>query len=758
MRKRPLCLICIGLMMAIWMMKLAGLPVFGEPAMASWINEYLKDHETVYIAGIVSERAEKPNSTQYYLKNSYLLYRQKKIPIHKILLVTQIEEKFHIGASVEAAGSLSELRPPGNPGEFDSSAYYACQGIYYSMWGEEIRLTGEAEFSIGEIFLQLREKITEGLFQITDPETAGTLAAMVFGDREAVTEATDISYRISGITHILSVSGLHFSMLGNGLLRLFLRLRMRQPVAAGIAAFLMGGYCLLSGGQAAAVRAFIMYGVMLGARLLQKSYDLLSSLSLAAILLLLYRPGYLFYSGFQLSFAAVLGVGVLYPVLRRLFLKENRRMKNRFLKYLAEGIFSWIAVTAVTQPLVCFWFYEIPVWSLPVNLMMLPAVNPVMVSGLAGGAAAVFPPLGKILVFPAALCLKGYQWITDAVRTMPGACWICGQPEIWQIVFFYLAIASCLFLTKEHMSQERRRKKKRRIKQTAGIILLIMACIVLFWRKSPEFSITALDVGQGDCLVIRKENGLCYLVDGGSSSEKNVGQYRILPYLKQQGIGNVEGIFISHPDADHMNGILEILDMIAENKTSLTVKKIFLPEWMAGCEEETPILESAGEAGAAVFYLNQGDAITADELRIKVLFPPEGAEVSGNGGSLAILVTYGDFDGLLTGDLEGEGELTAARLAGKCDYLKVAHHGSQNSTGERFLKEIAPRVAVISAPENSIYGHPHPDVLERIEAAGGDWYQTGFEGAVTAEIQNGRLLVKGYRRNIAIDPKVVYTE
>ena len=773
MRRRPLCLIGIGLMLAIWIMKQAGVPIFGEPASAPRIDRCLEEASAVHISGIISGRTEKPNSTQYYLKNSYLLVQQEKIPLSKILLTTQSEERFSVGSLIEAEGSLEKLTPPGNPGEFDSSAYYGCQGIYYSMWGEKIRLVSRPGCHFGEALLSFRERAAESLFRITETDTAGVLAAMIFGDREALSEESERNYQAGGILHVISVSGLHFSILGNALFRLLLWLRVRQGAAAGTAAALMGLYCLLTGGQAAAVRAFIMYGVMLGARLLRRSYDMLSALSLAAVLLLIFQPGYLFYSGFQLSFAAVLGIGAVYPVLRELLPgRSSRKRAGKLRRKLAEGVLSWTAVSLSTQPLVCYWFYEVPVWSLPVNLLMLPAMNLIMVSGLAGGAAAlVSPALGRVLVFPAAVCLKAYDLLTGSLRSLPGASWICGQPKLWQAGLFYLGTVCLVLLLKQYLRKRREEKeeggmagvgsRKRRFGGkgllAASAIVLAASCLILFWRRRPDFSLTALDVGQGDCLVVNS-GGRCWLVDGGSSSEKQVGEYKILPFLKQQGTGNVEGIFLSHPDGDHMNGILELLEMIAGKETSLTVKQLFLPAWMRDSEEEAAIREAAARAGVPLRYLQQGDRMTAGRLRVEVLWPSGRTEEGGNSGSMVLLVEWGAFEGLLTGDLEGAGEEEAAELAGKCDYLKVAHHGSRNSTGEHFLEKVSPRICVISAPENSLYGHPHPEVLERIEEAGGDWYQTGLAGAVTAEVRGGEVLVTGYRGNLAFGENVVYTD
>lgn len=240
------------------------------------------------------------------------------------------------------------------------------------------------------------------------------------------------------------------------------------------------------------------------------------------------------------------------------------------------------------------------------------------------------------------------------------------------------------------------------------------------------------------------ENRFHYLVDGGSRDVEGVGIYRILPYLKQQGIHVLEGIFISHPDGDHICGIEELLIAVAERRTGLIIRHLFLPCWMRNGEEEKRIRLLADRAGITVQYLSKGDELRAGKLRIEVLHPVYGETLAGNEGSVVLQISYGNFGGLLTGDLEGDGEREVLEEVEGCEFLKVAHHGSRNSTRMEFLEKVSPEICIISAPENSIYGHPHREVLERIEAKGADWYQTGLSGAVRVEVIGGQMKVQEF--------------
>lgn len=797
MKKRPLCLLCIGLMLAIWALKLAGAPIFGEPSLPAELHSRLQEGMTLHITGTISGRTEKSGSIQYILTDTFLIYQKKKISLNKILLSLQNQgnkenqenqenqegqEIFRMGDCVDALGKLKALQEPGNPGEFDRKAYYAYQRIYYSMWGNQVTLLKRPNYSLGEGLQNFRQEVTDRLHSLTPDRIGGILAVMTWGEKEYLAEESRQLYQISGLSHILSISGLHISLLGMALFRLLLQMGCRDPLAGPLAAALMGLYCILVGGQPSALRACIMFGVMLGARLLGRSYDLLSALALAGILILLENPAYLFYSGFQLSFAAVLGAGLFYPILAALMpekLRKSRKVRKkrkegkgrqgnlsdirnflwRTLASLWQAGASWLSVNALLLPMIAYYFYEIPVYSLFANLLLVPLAGLVLVSGIAGSLMAlVSRGLGKLILQPAVLCLQVFQLVTTGTARLPRAVWICGQPSLLQVFLYYLGMGSLILLLDRKVEEgKRKRLRKDREKDQKGrgrirfpVILGLAAgiCLQLFWRSSPGITITALDVGQGDCLALTSGRTV-YLVDGGSSDVNQVGNYRILPYLKQQGIGCLEGIFLTHLDQDHINGIQELLEAMAAGETSLEAKRLLLPWWMQGQEETRSLQGLAKEAGLSLHYLQAGDRICTDDLQIQVLHPSAGTSYRGNEGSLVLKLTSGSFQGLLTGDLEGVGEeaVESSGLLTECDYLKVAHHGSRNSTSAAFLDRVQPEICIISAPENSIYGHPHAEVLDRIENQGASWYQTGIGGAIRVKIQKGKMQVEEYRRS-----------
>ena len=748
MKKRPLCLVCIGLMTVIFLMKAAGFPVFGEPAGKTEIGAAIRAGEAVHVTGEIDRREKTANAVRYYLKHTFLFYQNQKIPLNKIYVMTQAEEIFPAGASVRVSGTLEQPELPGNPGQFNAREYYACQKIYYCMWGDSLELVKLPDFRLWEDMARLRESLTARTAELVPARTAGILAAMLWGDKSLLEEESSLNFQFGGMIHILSISGSHITILGLGIFRLARRILRRQLPAAATAAAGMGLYCLFAGAQAATVRAYIMFAAGLGARLLGRSYDMICALSLSGILILLENPGYLFYSGFQLSFMAVLGIATAVPAARALLPEQEGFRPGRLPKAVrrwAETLISCGVIWFVTLPLSAFWFYEIPLWGVWVNLLLLPLMEPVMILGLAGSAAGLlWPGLGKWLLFCPARILEFSEKAMSFLRLLPGGLWICGQPSVRQTG----AVLSGMALTVFYLGRKTRGKKNLAKKRAAAAVMAVLLWAALFVRPPEEFSITALDVGQGDCLVL--ETGRAsFLVDGGSSSEEQAGRYRILPYLKQQGIRRVEGIFITHPDQDHTNGILEILEAKARRETQLSVGNLLLPEWMRGTREEKELTAAAGRADIPVRYLKAGDQIRSGDCRIEVLYPKGGMEVTEgeeNSASLVLGVHYRSFDALLTGDLEGDGEEALLGRLGSYEYLKVAHHGSKNSTGQAFLKMIKPEICVISAPEHSVYGHPHPEVLERIKEEGGRVFVTAACGAVKVSVSGEKIRVETWKK------------
>lgn len=308
---------------------------------------------------------------------------------------------------------------------------------------------------------------------------------------------------------------------------------------------------------------------------------------------------------------------------------------------------------------------------------------------------------------------------------------------VWEMIIYYsiLFVMTVLVKKKSHVYQ----------------FLFPAVCIlILIIPKKLDFSVWTLDVGQGDCNVIFTKEGNCFVIDCGSTSKYNVGEKILIPFLKYYGVASVDGIIISHPDADHMNGVLELMELGEEE--NIDVKGIYIyekgPVNEPGAWEE--LLGMADEQEIFVSYIGQGDVLRTDSFEMECIYPlEEQAGLTGNVSSLVMSVECEEFRGLFTGDMEVEGEQILlneyggySSKPGNYDFLKVGHHGSSGSSSLEFLQWVKPKYAVISCGENNSYGHPHVETLKSLAAAGSVVVTTPEGGAVTIEVSlDGRILV-----------------
>lgn len=788
MRKRPLCAACIGLLIAIWLCRALGIPIFGEPALTQEEKSWLDGGGQVIVTGLVTERRISSETVRYTLRHVQVTLSDRQIPFSGLFVSTEYHadnEAAEPGDLLRARGELRAVEQAGNPGQFDAAAYYACQKIWYRLWAEQAPEICSRR-SIRKVLFRIREKLTGAYSGCMREAPAGILSAMLMGDKAFLTEESRRNFQTGGCLHLLVISGLHVTLLGMGLLQILLRLRMPQTPACLLSAVCMILYTALTGFPVAAVRACIMFLVLVAARVTRWSYDSACSLSLAAILMLLTNPGYLFHAGFQLSFAAAGAASLVSPLLSR-FLKEffghsqkkekddraakesrKRKWLQNMLQMIKENTILWGAVQLCTLPLTAYYFFEIPVWSLPLNLLLVPCVQYVLGAGVIGSLALMFlPQAGKLLLFPADLGLDLYDRILSLARIIPGSSVVCGRPAIWQMLVYYSVLIYVLRILNRRIPKLKKCSSQTGEKPAGGLrtvyrctAILAAACMVLFLRNPPAFRLVMANVNQGDCILIQSGKRV-FLSDGGSTDVQNVGKYRILPYLESQAVGYVDAAYISHNDTDHMNGIEEILILIAEKQTALRIGCICMPEWMLQTEDGIRIAAEAHAAGAGVRSLQRGNKMISGDLCIEVLHPfrmydeaaggdkdqilertevqiingiPTGGAQAGNAGSVVLQISYHGFTALLTGDLEKEGENELLPYLSDIDCLKVGHHGSRWSTSKEFLEVTRPEIALVSAPAKSMYGHPHQETLDRLEGAGAAIFATKDAGAVEIRV------------------------
>ena len=589
---------------------------------------------------------------------------------------------------------------------------------------------------------QGRAFLKESLRRLSaDDEEEGIFTALLLGDKRSLPQDTYSLFQNGGIAHIIAISGLHLSLIAGAVCRLLQKLGLSKKTAALAADLLLFLYVLMIGGAVSAWRALIMVSVQTGALFAKRTYDAPSALGLSGLLILLKDPLYLFNAAFQLSFGAVWALSVAAPVLT----KWLRAEKSGPVKM----IIASAAVQLVTFPLVAWHFFKLPLYGLFLNLLVVPLTGLALASLFAAALTAlVYVPGGIFLCGLAHYIFLGIQWLCKMMLRLPGAQWVTGQPKVWQLALYYVLFCAGSIGIRLGLREEERRKRKKKPEpahraaeagQEPGAVwdrslfraaaALALCTLVLFLHRPvrTQAAVTALYVGQGDCIVLELPGGGAILIDGGSSTIENVGTKVIVPYLQKQALTDIQAVFLSHPDTDHINGIGAVL-----KESTLKVERVCVSAVSADSGDYQSLRQEAESIGIDWCRLQRGDRLTAGDLQLTVLFEGLISE-NDNDSSMVLFMEYGDFSALFMGDAE-EAEEAAGAPWPRVDLLKVAHHGSRVSTGERFLEQTQPRLALISARKNNLYGHPHQETLDRLAAVGAQVYCTAEEGNITVEL------------------------
>lgn len=628
------------------------------------------------------------------------------------------------GDTIQAAGLLKDFEKPCNPGEFDSLSYYRSLGFHYAITLKDSMVVRKAHIPVYRYLLMIRDRIAGTLEHICTSEAGGIYQAMLLGEKSGLSAEIKELYSIGGISHILAISGLHIAVIGMGLYRIWRRLGGLRfsGIAAGA---VMSLYVVMTGKAVSACRAVIMFVLQLFSFICGRSYDMLSAAAAALLLLLWQNPMYLFHSGCQLSFGAVFAIGMLYPLLTELTGADHSIYKT---------FLSGIAVSFVTFPILAWHFFEISPYSVLLNLIVIPCMSLVMLSGLLGGVIGLWSLwAGRFFVALGELILDGYEWLCRTAELLPGNRIITGRPELWVICLYYVLLAAGILGLKKWQEEKTKGATEGR-KGNPVVLSAFLVCLtgILCIRPQQGFLVCFLDVSQGDGIYLETPKHLRILVDGGSADKKELYEDSLLPFLKYRGVRKLDIAIVTHADEDHVSGLKQLL-----REDRIEVGQLLLPEIDEAMwdEEYLELISLAAYSETEIGFLSAGDELSLGSFTIKCLHPYKGLYTEErNAYSTVLEISYNEFAMLLTGDLDRAGEqyLTEHQIREKkrYDVLKVAHHGSRYSTDEEFLDRVRAEHAVISCGRKNVYGHPHGETLQRLRNAGCEVLSTAEKGAV----------------------------
>ena len=689
-------------------------------------------------------------------KGSYFFKNYKLRAKCRILKIKVSEKKIYPGDQISCTGKLSAIKEASNPGEFDARTYYYSLGIRYQFFGKAISRKKERPLSVYRMAGRVRERMDTVYRYILSENEYGLLKAMFLGDKTELSSEEKRLYEENGVAHLLAVSGLHVSIVGGMLFRFLRKRKFSYAVSCVCSSFVLLFYAIMTGFGNSVFRAVIMFLVFLLAQYFGAEYDMVSSMSLAGILMLYDSPLRILESGCIISFTSIFAIGMLVPFAKELEEKRRRSklipgeflIESKWKKRIRQAFFTSIIISMVIGPLLLRFYYQWSPYSVLLNLFVIPAMSPLLLSAITGGVMGLFQLwAGMAGCIPAVLLLRGFHVIFQFIHRMPGAVIVTGCPSWWKILFLYLA-ELCLFICWYYRLW------------SAGCVFILILIAGRFCRPVPPLQISMLDVGQGECIFLKTPANETVLIDGGSTSKKHIADYTILPALKYYGTDHLDYVIITHTDEDHISGIRELLE------EEYPVKNIILPDTLAmrlpeqktekregqekDRESKKTMLEVVKKSNANVVKISKGDIIKLDGIRLSCLHPVKGWDDEDvNSGSIVFALLYEKFTMLFTGDLPGEQEaLFMKEVPTPVSVLKTAHHGSKNSTTDLFLKRVHPQKAILSAGKNNLYGHPHKETIKRLQKNGADVYGTLWGGAIHIESNGQKYQINYFKKSM----------
>ena len=681
-----------------------------------------------------------------------------------------------IGGRVTLSGKASRPEPATNPGQYDAQKASCARHICLKLSDVTLKGTDQRR---GSLFLNalasLRVSLRKGAEQIFGPRNSALMSAIVLGDRSGLDAETRQLFQDGGILHVLAVSSLHVTLLGLTLYQILRRLRQSFLVSALASGFLVVSYCLMTGSSYSAIRAGVMFLLWLGAQVTGRTFDRLTALGVAAILILIRQPLALTDAGFLLSFGCILSLALLEPVFSDIWNPRHA---------LSRRLSGALALQAGVLPCVLWFYCQTTPYGILVGLIVLPSMSLVMFFGTIGILAGLLIPLGSFFLTSARLAGGPCGYLLDLFRLLcrlaqrlPGDVLITGRPPVWKMVLYYVCLLSfCLIIRLPDRKTFLKNRKKIRVLH-AGLLLSLFLLMLI--QRKPAFRFTCLDVGQGSCALV-EQDGLTMLFDCGSSSVKDVWRRRVEPALKFYGISHIDLLFLSHADGDHISGAQELLSGMhgmlpgaacfrrmppegissaqtgdltlvqrfsAAQAGGIRIERILLPQTDVTSDGPgmAEVIAAARRFNIPISTVSEGAEFQHGQLHLRVLSPSPGRMTgSDNEDCIVLSLSWKNIRILFTGDLEKEGEEKFTRAyqdaalfspprghseTNSRTILLAGHHGSRNATSEGFLSLVRPDLVLISCGRNNRYGHPAASMLKRLEDRGLPCFRTDQSGA-----------------------------
>lgn len=711
--------------------------------------------QRIYVEGWLGREPDRlPNRQRWLFRGERIWHPTgaEEISGNILLSVRKVRREWHYGDRVRFWIRPQAPRDSGNPGGFDYATYLARQEIYaigYLESDDEVELVARRPGMVSGVIESLRREIRRYIDQQASFDNGPLMKALVIGDMGAVTKELRNEFTAAGVNHVLSISGLHVSMLGLvvfGLVRLgcsyssTLLLRWNLLKIGALISFLaVVFYTAIAGAMVPTIRSAIMIGVYQLAVLLDREEEVFASLTFAALLIALVWPAVITDISFQLSFLAVLFIvwgmrkmmGSLPRRRRDELPQEHSRWKEKLQQaklHLALPIFA----TLGTGPLIAHYFGHLSLAGFIANPLIVPLVGFVVVplGLLTSFLSLIFPAAAAVLIWFAEYLLTATVWLVRLFAQLPLANISVPVPNLLEVSAIYLLIVS-LFLVRKY-----------RYALAAAVVLgLVLGADAFYWWRERwdrnELRVTHLNVGQGDAAVVELPRSKVLVIDAGGTAtgDFDTGEGIVGPFLRSRKILKVDYLFVSHPRVDHYGGMRSLVMEFAPKEF-----------WSGPSRGKTVRFDDLQEALERsrikrVTLSSQEPCRAIDNVKICVLYP---APDEGVDASVVLRLEFGKVRLLFSGDLDKRDERALQVKADelRSTVLKVPRHGSAGSNTTEFITAVRPALAIFSVGARNRSGLPR-EVVERYREVGAEVLRTDEDGAIVLETDGSTLRYRG---------------
>jgi competence protein ComEC len=677
----------------------------------SVLTQYI-DEDIDCVAKIKSVNNTTENSSNYNSYNATAIKLNGKIMKYKENTIVYMDkmQKLDTNTIVNIKGQVSDVEFGKNFILFNYKSYLRSKKIYATIFCTDKSIIIDDNYSFIIKLTNNFKLYTEKLFTSKlNKKNSEIILSMILGDTDYLDDGLYDNIRKMGLAHIFAVSGLHIGLLYAAMSNSFKIVGFNRRISWIITWSLLWSYGFLIGFPVSVMRALVMFTFLFGSELFYRRYNSLNSIALSALILIIINPFWIFDVGFILSFSAALSL-----VLFNKYIQKN--VKNKIFKTLCMYLFIQI----FTLPIVIYFFNYLPLLGIIYNLLLIPIFTIVLI------ASFIFLIFNKIFMYTLAVPFRLFDYFLCSLRYIINMTEnikfngiIMATPSIYEIIFIYMTIFYILYSYKT--------KHKYFLKIGYLIITafyMITYVIIPITDKSLYFNI--LDVGQGMFSTAKYKN-YDFIFDCGSTSNKNLGEYVVVPYLTKKGINEIDGVFISHWDSDHYSGAYNLIDC----------DNIHLRNILSSWNNE--------DIKAKITIVKKGDNFILDnKFKITILSPKDDVVFTDkNNLSLVILLNYNERRILIPGDIESETENEIISDLVKSDIVILPHHGSKTSSTEAFVNTLSPNFAVISYGKNS-YGIPSEEVLMRYEKVKSNILSTFYNGEINFVLNGDDLYYNTY--------------